>query len=40
MFNMLDCNLKVSEFKLQSCDYIHFWTYTLRKGMNYLISLP
>ena len=36
---LLDCNLKVSEFKLQLCYYIHFWTNTLGKGMNPLILL-
>ena len=27
----------ISDFKLQSCYYIHFWTDTLGKGMNPLI---
>ena len=31
---VLDCSLKVSEFKLQSCYYIHFQTNTLRKSLN------
>ena len=34
---VLDCGLKVSEFKLQSCYYVHFWTNTLGKGMNHLM---
>ena len=34
--NMLDCNIIVSEFKLQSNYYIHFRT--LRKGMKPLIT--
>ena len=34
--NVLDCDV-VSEFELQSCDYIHFRTNTLGKGMNSLI---
>ena len=32
--NMLDSDIIVSEFKLQLCFYIHFWTNTLGKGMN------
>ena len=35
--NMLDCDIIVSEFKLQPYSYIHFQTYALEKGMNYLI---
>ena len=35
-----DCNLKVIKFKLQSLYYIHFWTNTLGKVMNLLISPP
>ena len=37
---LLTCStgLKVSEFELQSLYYIHFWTSTLRKGMQSLIS--
>ena len=31
---MLDCNIVVSEFKLQSCYYIDLRTNTLEKGMN------
>ena len=31
---MLDCFVVVSEFKLQSCYYIHFWTNNVGKGMN------
>ena len=27
--NVLDCNIRVSKFKLLSCNYIHFWTNTL-----------
>ena len=27
-----------SEFELQSCYYVHFWTNTLGKGKNLLIS--
>ena len=34
---MLDCDLKVSEFELQSHYYVHFQTNTLRKGINPLI---
>ena len=32
-----DCRIVVSEFKLQSCYYVHLWTNTLGKGMNPLI---
>ena len=34
---VLDCRIIQSEFKLQSCYYVHFWTNTLGKGMNPLI---
>ena len=27
--NMLNCNIDVNEFELQSCYYVHFWTNTL-----------
>ena len=37
--NVLDCGFEVSEFELQSRYYVHFWTNTLRKGMNPLITL-
>ena len=36
---VLDCRIVVSEFKLQSRYYVHFWTNTLGKGMN-LFILP
>ena len=36
--NVLDCNIVVSEFKLQWCYYVHFWTNTSEKSMNLLIS--
>ena len=35
--NMLDCDIIVSEFKLQSHYYVHFWTKTLEKGMSSFI---
>ena len=31
---VLDCNIIVSKFELQSRYYIHFWTNTLGKGMS------
>ena len=34
MAKVLDCDLKVSDFELQSCYYIHFQTNNLMKGMN------
>ena len=34
---MQDCNIKVSKFELQSCNYVHFRTNILGKGMNSLI---
>ena len=37
--NVLDCNIVVSEFELQLCNIIHFWTNTLEKGMNPFIPL-
>ena len=36
---VLDCDMAVSEFNLQSCYCIHFLTNTLWKRMNLLISL-
>ena len=36
MANVLNSNIIVSEFKLQSCKYIHFKTNTKEKGMNHL----
>ena len=36
MVKAMDCEI-VREFKLQSRHYVHFWTNTLRKGMNPLI---
>ena len=32
--NVLDCDIVVSKFKLQSPYYIHFWTNTIEKDMN------
>ena len=37
MANVMDCGLKISEFELQLCYYIHFQSNTLGKGMNPLI---
>ena len=34
---VLDCNLKVNEFELQSSYYVHFLTDTIGKGTNPLI---
>ena len=34
---VLDCDLEVGKFKLQSRCYVYFWTNTLGKGMNLLI---
>ena len=34
MVKELDCAIVVSEFKLQSCYYVHFWTNALGKGIN------
>ena len=36
--NVLDCNIVVSEFELQSCYYVHFQT--LGKSVNPLIPAP
>ena len=35
--NVLDCDIIVSEFKLPSNSYIHFWTNALVKDMNLII---
>ena len=35
---MLDCDIVVSEFELQSRYNVHFLTYTLGKGMNPVIA--
>ena len=37
MVNMLSYEVIVNEFELQYNHYVHFWTYTLGKGMNLLI---
>ena len=37
MANVVDCSLKVNNFKFQLHYYIHFWTNTLGKGMKPLI---
>ena len=37
MANMLDCDIIISELKLQLYSYIYFWTNTLGKSMNSLI---
>ena len=34
MFNLLDCDMIVNKFELQSPYYIYFWTNPLGKGMN------
>ena len=36
--NVLNCNILVSEFKLQPCYYIHFHINTLGKGI--IIFIP
>ena len=33
MAEVLDCGLEVNKFKIQSCNYIHFQTNTLGKGI-------
>ena len=40
MVKVLGYVLKVSEFKLQSRYWIHFWINALEKGMNGLIPNP
>ena len=35
--NVLEYDIKVNEFELQSRNYVHFLTYTFRKGTNFLI---
>ena len=37
--NMLDYDIIISKFELELCDYIHFQTNTLGKGMNSLTTL-
>ena len=37
MVKVLDCKIIVSKLELPSCDYLHFWTKILEKGMNPLI---
>ena len=34
---ILDCDILVSEFEFESRYYVYFRTYTLRKGINYII---
>ena len=38
--NALDCSVEVSEFDLQSQNYVHFRINTLGKGINFLIPTP
>ena len=38
MAKVLNCDLEVNEFELQSRYYVHFWTNTKRKGMKTAIS--
>ena len=38
MANVLDCEIVVSGFELQSYHYVHFQTSTIRKGTNTLIT--
>ena len=38
--NMLDCNIVVNEFELQSRYYVYFRTNTLPKGMKRLTPSP
>ena len=38
--NLLDCYIVVSEFELQSLNYVHFWISILAKGMNSLFTVP
>ena len=40
MTNVLDCDIVISEFKIQSLYYIHFQTNILWKGMNSFIPRP
>ena len=40
MANILNCDIVVSEFRLQSHYYIHFQTYILEKGMNSFTHPP
>ena len=37
MVKAMDCGIVVSEFELQSCYYVHFRIYTLKKDVNPLI---
>ena len=39
MAKVLDCGLKVNEFELQPRYYVHFWTNTIEKGMNLILSV-
>ena len=38
MVKAMDCRIVVNKFKHQSCYYVHFWTNTLGKGINPLLS--
>ena len=38
--NILDCDIVVSEFKLQSRNYVNFFTNNLEKGSKLLITFP
>ena len=38
MANVLDCDIVVSEFEIHSRNYVHFRTYSLKKGINALLQ--
>ena len=38
MVKVMDCGIVVSKIELQSRYYVHFWSYTLGKGMNQLLA--
>ena len=33
----MDCNIIVSKFELESCNYVHFWTNIFGRGTNLFI---
>ena len=40
MVQVVDSGIQVNELELHSCNYVHFQTITLGKGMNPLIPHP
>ena len=38
--NVLECDIVESEFDIQSCYYVYFWTFTFGKDMKLFNTVP